>query len=150
VEDGNSVIRATRELIGSYARLAPSQDQHDRVMACWDVEERMAWGVRLFRGVAEVEARLQSHAFRGVTSCVDRVWAEIGQVYRMWTVASLKLLREAERLAHEGFSVEGLAEFRAILEQARDQLGRGDLEPELRLAEEGLALAKQENSPAVP
>jgi hypothetical protein len=126
------VIRATRELISTYSQCVPWKEQEDRVMACWDLEERMAWGIKLFRGVADFESRLQSHAFRGITSSVDRVWQEVEQVYCLWTGASEKLLRAAEKLAQEGFTVDGLSEFRATLEQARSRLGFPDLEPETR------------------
>jgi hypothetical protein len=139
------MIRATCELILAYARCVRSQTEQDRRAACWDVEEKMAWGAKLLRGISDVEERIQAHAILGGGDSLDFVWEKLEQVYRVWAGASERLLRQAEDLFKDGFSVLGLSEFRSIV--AWDEAA-AEWEPEQQKGAPIPVAAQQTRQPA--
>ncbi len=140
-----SAFSTKRRLISAYAESESWKNAHAQAMHCRDLEEDMAWGVKLFRGLVEAEARLQALNLKGRMAADDPVWPEIDECYRAWTAVSGKILAEAERLAAIGFAVEGSMTFRATLEEAWNLLGNMDLEGEIRPFEELAGMAKPEN-----
>jgi hypothetical protein len=140
-----SAISTTRRLISSYAECEPWKEHHDQAMLCWDVEEKMAWGINLLQGLSDLEARLQARVLGGREAWQKLDLAEIEQAYRSWVTGSESLLRQAEALAEQGFPLDGLAEFRGKVEEVRCQIELWDLEPEIRPIEEALPLTKPEN-----
>lgn len=139
-----SAISTTRRLIEAYAS-EPWKEQHDQAMLCRDIEEAMAWGVRLYRGLMEEEAAIQARALarRGEESAPDL--SEFEEVFRQWVATSEMVLRVVERLADKGLQVDGLDVFRRVAEEARCQLELWDLEPEILPIEEALSLVRPEN-----
>jgi hypothetical protein len=122
------LIRATRELISTYARHVRSEMEQDCAMACWAVEEQMAWGITLFRGISDLEKQIRSRTFLGGTGSFDSVWEEFDQCYRVWAGASERLLGQAEELFKQGFNLFGLSEFRAAVEW-RESIPEGESAP---------------------
>jgi hypothetical protein len=114
-------------------------------MLCRDLEETMTWGITLFRGLNEMEGWLQARVLGGREGLHQLDQSEFERAYRLWVTASETILRFAEELAREGFSVEGLDTVRGITEEARCQVELWDFEPEIRPIEEVRPLVRPEN-----
>jgi hypothetical protein len=135
----------TYNLISAYAGQEPWKRDHDGAMLCRDLEETIAWGINLFRGLNEMEEWLQSGGIEGRNGLHSLDQDEFERAYRLWVKASEAIVRFAEELAHQGLSINGLEKFRAINEEARCQVELWDFEPELRPIEETRALIRPDN-----
>jgi hypothetical protein len=140
-----SAISTTSRLVEAYAESQPWKEDHARAMLCGDIEEAMTWGIHLFRGLSDLEAHLQARVLRGKVAPGHFDWGEFERVYRLWVKASEGFLRLAENCVEDGLQVEGLGEFREIVEEARCQIELWDLEPEIRPLEEALPLIRPGN-----
>lgn len=126
-----SAIATTRRLIEAYAGSEPWKVQHDRAMACRDIEEALGWGIRLYRGLCEQEATLQARAIAGQPGEADSDTREFEQVFREWVATAQMILSAAATLAEEGFQMDSLEEFRQVTEEARCQVELWEFAPEL-------------------
>ena len=52
----------TRSLLSASADREPWQPDHDEAQRCFDLQEALAWGIQIFRGLNEQEARFQIQA----------------------------------------------------------------------------------------
>jgi hypothetical protein len=138
-------FRTTGRLIQTYAESDPRTEGHDRAMWCRAIEEILGWGIRLLRGLAEIEAELQARALGGKVAPSDPVWAEHDRAYRSWVAGSEGFLKAATELSEEGYDVHDLDEFRRAVEEARCQVELWELESELPTIEEMRPLARPQN-----
>jgi len=147
MDESNTMPMPTmsRRLISAYAVEEPWKKEHDEVKFCWIVEDSMAWGVRLFRGLCDEEARCQAHALRGQVDADHPFWAEIDESYRDWLGKVENVLSTADRLVGAGHTLKGLEEFRATIEEGRSVIGNAELAEELPSADEMIAGARPEN-----
>jgi hypothetical protein len=138
-----STIRTTRRLLNAYADEGESwKGEHDQAQSCLEVQEKLAWGVHLFRGLMAVEARAQAYALRESTTEVVQLLEIMPVFYQLWIAVSERYLRTAQELIQTGFAVEGLDELREALEEARCMLGNLELEEEIPSIEELLGRAR--------
>lgn len=140
-----SAIPMARRLIEAYAASEPWKVDHQRAMACRDIEEAMAWGIRLLRGLSDEQATLQARAIAGRSEEIDRQLAEIEDLFRQLVVNLRMTLAGAEHLTQEGFPLDGLDEFRGLAEEAQCQVELWDFERELLPIEEARPRLKPEN-----
>lgn len=137
--------RTTRRLISAYADTESWRTDHAEAQSCLDVEEKLSWGVHLFRGLLDLEARTQALVLKGPTPDAGELLELMPLFYQLWTEASEFYLDRARSLLATGYAVEGLDEFQETLEEARCLLGNLGLEDQLRPIEELIADAKPEN-----
>jgi hypothetical protein len=138
--------RTTRRLLSAYADLEPWKRDHDEAQSCLDVEENLAWGVNLYRGLLERESRKSLQISRDFDQEeAASFFAEMTQFYQMWLNASEVYLDAARSFVGSGYVVDGLDAFEQTVEEARCLLGNLALESEIRPIEELIALAKPEN-----
>lgn len=142
-----ATISMTHRYASDYAESEPWKIDHDMAMRCRDIEEAMVWGGRLFRAASEDEARFQDRVFRGELSPDDPTLGQIEEVYRILASAFEMVLESAERIASHGFAVEGLDDFRLVVEEARCMVGSFDIEAEIRPVEELLPLCQGNPNP---
>ncbi len=135
----------TRRLVEAYAADEPSKAEHDKAMACRDADDCVANGIRLFRRIAEVDARTQTVGRGASEQSIEECLVEIDSIYSIWLVASRRWLDGAELLMAEGYDVEGLDEFRATIEEAAILLGNADFEGEILPLDELMSSAKPDN-----
>lgn len=142
-----SSIHTTRKLISAYAESESGERDHRDAMHCRDVEEALAWGVCLFRGLADLEARLQADAIRQAELAASEAgWVEdLKDVYQKWAETSERILEAAESLTARGYDVEGLEPFRASVEEGRCILGNWELESEIPPIEDLIRSARPTN-----
>ena len=81
-----AAIRTTRRLLTAYADEKESCEKggRDEAQSCLDIEERLAWGVQLFRGLMALEARTQAHALRETTAEVEQLLELMPLFYPLW------------------------------------------------------------------
>ena len=138
-------VRTTSRLLTAYADKESWQLDHGEAQTCLDVEEKLAWGVPIFRGLLDLEARAQAHAFKHPGSATDQLTDLMPLFYRLWADASEFYLRQARELVATGFAIEGLDEFAATVEEARCLVDNLNLEEQIRPIEELTHQAKPVN-----
>jgi hypothetical protein len=138
-------IRTTRRLLSAYADREPWKEGHDEARGCLDVEEKLAWGVPIFKGLLDLEARAQAHALKGPSPEAEQLLELMPLFYQLWAEASEFYLGRARAFSESGYEVEGLDEFQATVEEARCLLGNLGLEEEIRPMEALMGLARPEN-----
>jgi hypothetical protein len=135
----------TKKLMEAYAAGDPWRPEHDQAMACRDVEDLLADGILLFRRIGEIEARNQRLALEGRIADIDGSLKETDDLYRAWVEASQRWLTTAERMAAQGFGVEGLADFRAAIGEAWNLVGNLDIERDMKPLDDLVASARPDN-----
>ena len=138
-------IHTTRRLLSAYADKEPWKQAHDKTQMCLDVEEKLAWGVHLFRGLVDLEARQQAHAMQRPDADAVQFLEVMPLLYQVWLDASEFFLDAARGFANCGYVVDGLEPFEATVEEARCLLENLALEDEIRVAEELISIARPEN-----
>jgi hypothetical protein len=138
-------IRTTRRLLTAYADREPWAIDHDEAGTCLVVEEKLAWGVPLFRGLLELEARTQDRARKAPDPDAEERLELMPLFYRLWLDASEFYLGRAEEFSEKGYAVAGLDDFRMTVEEARCLLGNLALEEEIRPIEELIGRSHPEN-----
>jgi hypothetical protein len=139
------MARMTKKLMEAYAADDPWKPDHDQAMACRDIEDLLADGILLFRRIGEIEAKYQRLAFASRIEDVEGFVKEIDDFYRAWIEASQRWLMKAERMAAQGYTVEGLNAFRTTIEEAWNLVGNSDLERDIRPLDELIASARPDN-----
>jgi hypothetical protein len=127
-------IRTTRRLLSAYAEQEPGKGIQNETLSYLDVEERLAWGVHIFRGLLDLEARAQAHALRRPSAEVELLLEVMPVFYRLWAEVSEHDLERAKESVQRGDTVEGLEQFQETLEEARCLLGTLGLEDLLEQA----------------
>ncbi|MEO6810908.1 MAG: hypothetical protein ABI353_17490 [Isosphaeraceae bacterium] len=135
-------IGTTQRLVTAYAESEPWKTEHDRAMQCQDLEEAMIWGSRLFRAVVEVDEWNQARAIRGEPGPGNVIQDQIEKSYQILALACDRVLKSADALTAHRFAVEGLEEFRLLVEEAWCMAAGFEIEAEMRPIEELLPLAK--------
>ena len=119
-------------------------------LRAFDLEDTLCWGVRIFRGLTESEARYQLKTIRdrSYDASTDQYFDHMTRMYHSWLTASLISREMARQLVEEGFEVEGLEEFEQVLEEGQAVVGNLSLEGDLLSIEE-LSTRVQPNNPDV-
>jgi hypothetical protein len=138
-------IQTTRRFLTAYADRGQGRGDHDEAQACLDVEEKLAWGVPMFQGLLEVEARAQARARKGLTPELEQLLEMMPVFYGLWAEASEFYLDRAREFVAKGHHVEGVDALQAAIEEARCLLGNLELEEQMRPIEELIAGARPEN-----
>lgn len=138
-------IQTTRRLLSAYADTESWRRDHAEARSCLDIEEKLAWGIHVFRGLLDLESRAQSLALKNPTLEATQLLELMPVFYQLWTEASEFYLERSLTFVGTGFEVDGLDEFRETVEEARCLLGNLALEDEIRPIEDLIADAKPEN-----
>ena len=137
-----SQISMAKTLITAYGDREPWKEQHDRAMLCREVEDIIDWGIVLFHGLSDAEARYQSQ----VIHCGDAEnRSDLDETYRSLTGMFRRCLNVADKLTAEGFMVERLDEFRAIVHEAECLVESADFEVGLPAIEDMERIASPAN-----
>ncbi len=144
-----ATLRITRRLLSAYTDKESWKNDHknDHIEAqsCLDVEEVLAWGVTLYRGLNDMEARAQTRA-SGRAGTEEALMLEVMPLlYKLWLDASEFFLDRARGFVRAGYSVAGLEAFEATVEEARCLSENLGLEDEIRPIEELMARVRPEN-----
>lgn len=142
-----STVETTRGLLSAYADKESWNREHDQAQLCLEVEEKLAWGIWIFQGLLDFEARIQSHALKRPGPEMNRLLDVIPTFYQRWVEESAFYLEQARQLQAAGGDVEGVEAFEATLEEARCLIGNLKLEDEIRPIEELIGLARGESDP---
>ncbi len=139
------LIDTTRRMISTYEESEVWKRDHAQAMLCFDLEQVMALGLYLFRGLLDYEAGLQAAAWRGDLSADDPVWGEFEPLYERWAAASERLLARADELAGAGFALKDIEAFRGAIEEARCMIENAALDPFALPIEEMIKRLQPEN-----
>ena len=112
-----TVESTTRRLISAYADEKWKSD-HVEAQFCCEVEEHLAWAVRLFKGLFEFEARAQSQALGGSEEATIADLDGMTALYAMWLKATERCLPVARTFMDRGYAVEGLDAFEKAIAEA--------------------------------
>ena len=140
-----TTIRTTRRLLAAYIDKEPRKGAFDEAQSCLNIEEKLAWGVPLFRGLLDLEVRIQSHPSRRPEAETALFLEMMPVLYGCWLDASEAYLEKAKGFARSGYEVGGLEAFEATVEEARCLCENLDLEDEIPPIEALSRLAKPEN-----
>lgn len=135
----------TKRLMEAYAADEPWKPDHDKAMACRDIEDLLTDGILLFRRIGEIEANYQRHALAGRDQNIEACVKEIDDLYRAWVDASQRWLMKAEQMSARGFTVEGLDAFRSTIEEAWNLLGNLEVERDMKPLDELVASSRPDN-----
>lgn len=138
-------IRTTRRLLSAYAENEPWKTEYNRSQGCFDVEEKLAWGVPIFKGLLDLEARAQAQGLRKSSPEVDQLLELMPLFYQLWSEVSETYLKQAREFVEQGHSVEGLDEFQETVEEARCLLENLKLEENMHPIEKLIEQAKPNN-----
>lgn len=140
-----SLATTTKRLISAYADAEQWKAPHREAMLCRDIEDDIAWGVRLFRGLCEHDAKLQALVINGKVAPDDPALSEIASLYDMWVRAARQRLKFVNTMEKEGFSVEGAEDFQATLEEAECFIENSGFGERLPAIEELIQHARPDN-----
>lgn len=138
-------IRITQRLISAFTEAEPWKIDHDEAMRCSDLEDSMAWAVRLMNGLAEDEARLQSVAMGATAEDCEAVVAKFDKMRKELVDACREALPLVGSLMQQGYRVDGVDEFRRALEEAQNLLEAAEFERGLPPFEESRRLVRPNN-----
>jgi hypothetical protein len=138
-------LRTTRRLLTAYADKESWKRDHDEAQSCRDVEEKLAWGVHIFKGLLDLEARTQSRALKDPSPEAEQLLELMPLLYQFWAEVSEFYLERAREFLGKGFAVDGLDEFQEAVEEARCLVGNLALEDEIRPIEELLGRSRPDN-----
>ena len=139
------MTRTTSRLLRAYAPEEVWKRDHERVRSCFDLEDTLAWGISLFRGLVEMDARHQERLIRRDSNLVDQNVENMTYMYQAWVMASDYYLGKAREFVALDDTVEYLEEFEATLEEARCMIGNFALEDAIPPIEELSAEARPGN-----
>lgn len=134
-----------KRLVAAYAVDEPWKIDHDGVKKCWEAEDLLASGIALYRRIVVLDADLQKKLIGKPAEMIEQYVTDIDELYRAWLEASERWRAKAERFVAQGYPVDGLDEFRAVVEEAAIIVGNAEFEAELRPIAEQLALVRPEN-----
>lgn len=138
-------IRVTQRLISAFTNAEPWKIDHDEAMLCRDLEDSMAWAVRLMNGLAEDEARLQNIARGATAEDCEVVVAKFDNMRKELVDGCRAAVPLVESLMQQGYRVDGVGEFRQALEEAQNMLDAAEFERELPPLEELRRLVRPNN-----
>jgi hypothetical protein len=137
--------RMTHGMLSAYADREPWMRDHEEAMSCLDLEEKLVWGMTVFRTMNRIEAGLLERISEGHDGLTASKLADIDACYRLWLDVSEDYLAVAQRLLAREYEVNGLDEFRATVEEARAMVGNNALEGTLPSLETLEGYARPEN-----
>jgi hypothetical protein len=136
----------SRRLVLAFAEAEPWKIDHQRAMLCRDIEDDMAWGIRLMSGLAEEEATFQALVLAGgPAGDIEAGMAGIDECRRVLVEVCEKILETAESLRRDRDAIDGIEEFRAAIEEARHRVEAAEFEQELPPLETMRPLLRPEN-----
>lgn len=134
-----------RSLIVAYTGNERWKSDHIEAQLCFDVEESMAWGVRLFEGLKEFDARLESRALAKFDETVPRELDELASLYLMWLQGSEVGLSLAKDFASKGYSLAEFDAFEKAVLEARWICESAAIESQMQPYRESLDRLRPEN-----
>jgi hypothetical protein len=136
----------TSRLIDAYASQdEPWKKDHNLAMKCRDAEDLIVNGLALFRTVSAIDVRTQLQGRGASEEFVQDCWTEVRGLYQVWLDGSARWLTRIEMLSAQGYEIEGLAEFRATIEEVANILGNDEYEKEIRPLDELRGMLKPGN-----
>ena len=109
----------TKDLISAYANNDQWETDHFEAQKCYDLEERLSWGIRLFEGLLEFESRLQRReSGKSEAEAIETLIA-LPSLYQVWLSASESCLKFAEEFVSKGYQLADLEAFRKAVMEAR-------------------------------
>ena len=120
-------MAGTGKRLAAYAHEEPWKEARD----CFLLEQRLAWGVSMFRRLVEREGQLQREAIGKPTPALDAFFALTPLFYAAWVKASENHLARAEAFEGLGYAVDGIEEFRQTLEEAQTLVGLLECESDI-------------------
>ena len=94
-----------KKMLSVYVNLGPWEEDHDRALACFAIEEAMSFGNLIFRWVSERDAIWHTRVLESKIEYNEAEREEWIEVYRNWLGASERLLLTIARLEGQGFEV---------------------------------------------
>lgn len=139
-------LRPLHQRVSSYADREPWERAHEEAQSCFDIEERMSWGLRLFRGLMDLDSQIQARGLESFDAEAEQHLDSMVGLYRCWLGASEFYLERAKSFVGDDHEVDGLEEFEAAVEEARCLTENLALEAELPPIEE-LRMRVQPHNP---
>ena len=138
-------IPTTRRLLTVYADKLPWTGNYDESKSCLDVEEKLAWGVHIFKGLLDLEARTQANALKKPTPEAEQLMESMPLFYKLWMEASEFYVERARAFQGPSYTVDGLDELQETIEEARCLLENMEVEEQIRPIEESIRESRPEN-----
>lgn len=111
------VASQTEQYVGSAGRW---KADHRAAMVCYEVEETIALGNRVFDAIVAFDENWRRQVSRGELPFSPVLDSFIQALFRRWYVPCSGVLAAIENLRREGFAVKGAAEF---LQRCREAEG---------------------------
>ena len=120
-----------RRMLAAYAEHEPWLRHHEEAMRCLDFEERLVWGMGLFRTLNEIEARIQAQLIKMPVDPAIAKLPDFDACYIRWLEVSEGYLATARGFASSGYEIPVLEEFSVMVEEARAMIENNSLEHEM-------------------
>jgi len=138
-------ISMTQKILSVYANKEQWETAHDEAQSCSDLEEKLAWGLKLFQTLQDQEVRLQSNAPQALSAEVQKVLEDMPRLYQLWLVASETYLGMAQDFQTKGYMVDEIKTFAETVEEVRWICESMALEEEILPFEQLRQLARPDN-----
>jgi hypothetical protein len=113
----------TQRLVQGYADDCEAwKDQHEKAMECFDCEDFLARGLRLFRFIESSDAKLREADALGVFNYSSELYEAVTELYRAWLIPCDHADAWIRKMNGAGYAPGNLAEFRDTCEQVRATL----------------------------
>ncbi len=137
--------RLGRRMLSAYAESEPWKQDHEDAILSFELEEMIAYGVSLIRGLMSDDALWEERVRKGIVPYREEDRLQFSEDYRRWADVGRTLLKSAESLDSAGHRIQGLEAFRLALEEVDCILGAEEFETLLPPVEEMLHLANRGN-----
>ena len=137
--------RTTQGMLSAYAEREAWLDDHHEAMSCLDLEEKLVWGMTVFRAMNKLESTILARSVDGDNHVAVAKLADIDACYRKWLETSEYFLSLAKNFHAKEYEVKGIEDFAATVEEARSMIGNNEMEAGFPPIETLDALIRPEN-----
>ena len=138
-----STLQTSRNVVMAYAD--SWKNDHVEAMACFDIQEKIQWGIFVYRFLSAVASSLQASVLRSPGSVPDTAFDEMRVSFQYWLQASCSYRLRIDPFVRSGYQIDGLEDFDLAIEEAEAVIGNGEVANELPPIEALMPLFRPEN-----
>jgi hypothetical protein len=128
-----SVLSITQQSIAAYNLEAERWRSHDTAMACFEFEDLLQAGLRIFRDFESYRQRWQARIDAGQITYDEDEDAQILALLQLWLIPAHTMEDVLGRLEAKFGTISGADDFRTCVRRARQLLESGTIGEQLRV-----------------
>jgi len=113
-------IECTKAILSTYANQVDEwKDGHDEAQFYFDLQDRLDWGITLYKKLLNLEERLQVYAFSTKGQGEEGLNAIMPDLYQVWLKAADLCRNQAQEFRKRGYVVHGVDDLEECVEDAK-------------------------------